>query len=243
MSSVLPKGVPLPSLAVDASARFCDADCTADARETLRALGREGLAQHPCIGPDRAEFVLPGCAIFAAIQQRWPAPEYGSDGITALTLYLNKIAAGGELAVREDAVAQVGLGANLPEDAIYPLNLADESGKPLDGTSNYTIHFDKGATPPAQAFWSITLYDQDGFQVGNDGNSGILVLADSFPLDGRTAVLFGNDLMVFGVAVWRRVRDVENNAGVARARFHKARRGRIGHDALAAQRQYFAAAD
>lgn len=32
-------------------------------------------------------------------QQRWPAPEYGSDGITALTLYLNKIAAGGELAV------------------------------------------------------------------------------------------------------------------------------------------------
>lgn len=46
-----------------------------DALETLRALGREGLAQHPCIGPDRAEFVLPGCAIFAAIQQRWPAPQ------------------------------------------------------------------------------------------------------------------------------------------------------------------------
>lgn len=39
MSSVLPKGVPLTSLAVDASARFCDADCTADARDTLRALG------------------------------------------------------------------------------------------------------------------------------------------------------------------------------------------------------------
>jgi hypothetical protein len=32
-------------------------------------------------------------------------------------------------------VAQVGLGANLPEDAIYPLNLADETGKPLDGAS------------------------------------------------------------------------------------------------------------
>ncbi len=48
----------------------------ADARAalaTLRALGRDGLAAHPCVGPERAEFVLPGCAIFDAIQRRWPA--------------------------------------------------------------------------------------------------------------------------------------------------------------------------
>jgi hypothetical protein len=56
-------------------------------------------------------------------------------------------------------VAQLLLGANLPEDAIYPTNLGDESGKPLDGANKYTIHFDKGATPPVGAFWSITLYD------------------------------------------------------------------------------------
>jgi hypothetical protein len=67
-------------------------------------------------------------------------------------------------------VAQLGLGANLPEDAIYPLNLADETGKPLDGANQYTIHFEKGATPPARAFWSFTLYDSDGFQVGNVPN-------------------------------------------------------------------------
>ena len=42
---------------------------------------------------------------------------------------------------------QIGLGANLPEDAIYPFNLADDTGKPLDGANKYTIHFDKGATP------------------------------------------------------------------------------------------------
>ena len=66
--------------------------------------------------------------------------------------------------------AQVGLGANLPEDAIYPLNLGDDAGKPLDGGEKYTIHFDKGATPPANAFWSITLYDSDGFQVANSLN-------------------------------------------------------------------------
>lgn len=32
-------------------------------------------------------------------QQRWPVPEYGSDGLTALTVFLQKQAAGGEIAV------------------------------------------------------------------------------------------------------------------------------------------------
>jgi exopolyphosphatase/guanosine-5'-triphosphate,3'-diphosphate pyrophosphatase len=45
-----------------------------DALAALRALGREGLTQHPCVGPDRVEFVLPGCAVFAAITRLWPAP-------------------------------------------------------------------------------------------------------------------------------------------------------------------------
>jgi exopolyphosphatase / guanosine-5'-triphosphate,3'-diphosphate pyrophosphatase len=46
----------------------------ADALAYLRALGREGLMLHPCVGPDRVEFVLPGCAVFAAIARVWPAP-------------------------------------------------------------------------------------------------------------------------------------------------------------------------
>jgi hypothetical protein len=49
----------------------------------------------------------------------------------------------------------------------YPLNLADSDGKALDGSSKYVIHFDKGNTPPVRAFWSITLYDDQGFQVAN----------------------------------------------------------------------------
>ena len=73
----------------------------------------------------------------------------------------------GNYYLKRAIVAQVGLGANLPEDAIYPLNLADDAGKPLDGANKYTLHFEKDGTPPAQAFWSITLYDSDGFQVGN----------------------------------------------------------------------------
>lgn len=54
--------------------------------------------------------------------------------------------------------------------AAEALNLGDETGKPLDGASNYTIRFDNGATPPADAFWSITLYDPQGFQVANPIN-------------------------------------------------------------------------
>ena len=73
----------------------------------------------------------------------------------------------GNYYLKRAIVGQLGLGANLPEDAIYPTNLGDESGKPLDGANKYTIHFDKGATPPAGAFWSITLYDLEGFQVAN----------------------------------------------------------------------------
>src|SRR5262245_19525720 len=67
-------------------------------------------------------------------------------------------------------IAQLGLGANLPEDAIYPINRADESGKPLDGANKYTLHFDKGDAPPARAFWSVTLYDAEGYQVPNSLN-------------------------------------------------------------------------
>jgi hypothetical protein len=73
----------------------------------------------------------------------------------------------GNYYLKRAIVAQQGLGANLPEDAIYPLNLADENGQPLDGKNNYTIHFDKAGIPPVHAFWSVTLYDDKGFQVAN----------------------------------------------------------------------------
>jgi hypothetical protein len=73
----------------------------------------------------------------------------------------------GNYYLKRAIVAQQGLGANLPEDAIYPMNLWDESNKPLDGANKYVIHFDKNNLPPVDAFWSITLYDDQGFQVPN----------------------------------------------------------------------------
>jgi hypothetical protein len=50
----------------------------------------------------------------------------------------------GNYYLKRAIITQLGLGANLPEDAIYPINLADETGKPLDGGSDYVLHFEGG---------------------------------------------------------------------------------------------------
>jgi hypothetical protein len=68
------------------------------------------------------------------------------------------------------AVALFGLGCNQTADAIYPQLLTDADGNPLAGASQYVLHFDKDELPPAEAFWSFTLYDTDGFAVPNKLN-------------------------------------------------------------------------
>ena len=64
----------------------------------------------------------------------------------------------------------MGLGANLAKDAVYPTAFVDGEGKPLTGQSRYVIHFDKGQMPPANAFWSITMYNAESFFVENPIN-------------------------------------------------------------------------
>jgi hypothetical protein len=76
----------------------------------------------------------------------------------------------GDYYLKRAAVAMIGLGANQPEDAIYPLNIADAGGKPLVGQHNYVQHFSKEELPPVNAFWSVTMYDEAGFQVANSIN-------------------------------------------------------------------------
>lgn len=61
---------------------------------------------------------------------------------------------------RRAVTAWVGLGANLPEDAIYASTRTDANGKPLQGGTRYVLHFDKDQLPPARAFWSLTLYNE-----------------------------------------------------------------------------------
>jgi hypothetical protein len=101
----------------------------------------------------------------------------------------------GNYYLKRAIVSQMGLGANLPEDAVYPLELADAGGKPLDGANKYVLRFEKGATPPVNAFWSVTLYDPEGFQVANPLNR--FAVSSWMPLkynpDGSLVLYFQNE--------------------------------------------------
>ncbi len=82
-------------------------------------------------------------------------------------------------------VALVGLGANQPEDAVYPMNVTDADGQAMEGKNKYIMHFAKEELPPVGAFWSITMYDEEGFQVANKLNR--------FAIGDRDALKFNAD--------------------------------------------------
>jgi hypothetical protein len=67
-------------------------------------------------------------------------------------------------------ITAIGLGANRPQDAVYPTSEKDAHHRSYDGRKNYVIHFEKGQTPPVTGFWSITMYDQNFFFVENPLN-------------------------------------------------------------------------
>jgi hypothetical protein len=67
-------------------------------------------------------------------------------------------------------VTAIGLGANRPQDAVYPTSEADADGKPYSGANKYVMHFPKGQLPPADGFWSLTMYNGEYFFVANSLN-------------------------------------------------------------------------
>lgn len=87
--------------------------------------------------------------------------------------------------LKRACVAMIGLGANEPEDAVYPLNLGDADGVPLNGDHDYLLHFGREELPPVDAFWSLTMYDAEGFQVANP--------LDRFAIGDRDALTYNTD--------------------------------------------------
>ena len=68
------------------------------------------------------------------------------------------------------AVTQYGFGANVPQEAFYPVTFTDSQGQNLTGAHNYTIHFGPGKMPPVDAFWSVTMYNNKSLFVDNPLN-------------------------------------------------------------------------
>jgi hypothetical protein len=89
-----------------------------------------------------------------------------------------------------------GLGANRPQDAVYPTSEGPEIVSKYNGANKYVLHFDKGQMPPVDGFWSLTMYNAQYFFVDNplnrynvsqrnkfttnpDGSTDIYIQADS----------------------------------------------------------------
>jgi hypothetical protein len=81
--------------------------------------------------------------------------------------YANTIGRYGTMYLDRARTERVGLGALPPEDAIYPTVARDAEGRPFSGANRYAMHFAKEALPPVNVFWSLTLYDADGYFVPN----------------------------------------------------------------------------
>jgi hypothetical protein len=67
-------------------------------------------------------------------------------------------------------VTAIGLGANRGQDAIYPTSEGPNALESYNGAKKYVMHFAKGELPPAQGFWSLTMYDKNYFFVQNPIN-------------------------------------------------------------------------
>ncbi|MFF8280655.1 DUF1254 domain-containing protein [Streptomyces lateritius] len=105
--------------------------------------------------------------------------------INGWTTFTDTMGVYGNYYFKRAVVTAVGLGANPAEDAIYPVLMADADGEPLSGEHDYRIHFDADQLPPVHAFWSITMYDAEGFQVANELNR--------FALGDRDALTYNDD--------------------------------------------------
>lgn len=91
----------------------------------------------------------------------------------------------GNFYMKRAIVAMMGLGANQPEDAIYPLAIGDADGNPLEGGKRYVLHFSQAELPPVDAFWSVTMYDDVGYQVANE--------LDRFAIGDRDELTYNAD--------------------------------------------------
>jgi hypothetical protein len=92
-------------------------------------------------------------------------------------------------------VTALGLGANRPQDAVYPTSQRASLTEPYEGGSNYTLRFPKGQLPPVKGFWSLTMYDEEMFFVANPINRYSMSLRTNpkFEADGSLVIYIQNE--------------------------------------------------
>ena len=116
--------------------------------------------------PPAVQQALAGVPAAALRTMRAKLPTFGRV-VNGWSLMSDTVGVYGDSYLKRACIAMTGLGANQPEDAIYPLNVADADGAPLSGEHEYVLHFAQGELPPVDGFWSVTMYDAEGFPVAN----------------------------------------------------------------------------
>jgi len=92
-------------------------------------------------------------------------------------------------------ITAIGLGANLPQDAVYPTSEGPDILKKYSGANKYVIHFNKGELPPVDGFWSLTMYDASYFFVPNPINRYTVSQRNKFKVnaDGSVDIYVQNE--------------------------------------------------
>jgi hypothetical protein len=137
----------LAKLGIAPGAPFESAKLGADAAKALAAVPQLGFGK---IMAWEKDGVAAGDATFA---NGW--------------LFTTKTGLYGTNYLQRALITAIGLGANRPQDAVYPTSVADADGKPYSGANKYVVHFPKGQLPPVKGFWSLTMYDAAYFFVAN----------------------------------------------------------------------------
>jgi len=166
--------------ALDATAFFAEATALL-ARFPSRVFDQTILMRLEKIGVVEGEVLDLGTAdpgLRAALEAAIPAAQQRlvarqkSLGIAAngWRITFENMGSYGQDYLQRAVVELIGLGANLCDDAIYPVTYVDSEDRPYSGEHRYVLHFAADEIPPARAFWSVTLYDDQGFQVPNAMN-------------------------------------------------------------------------
>jgi hypothetical protein len=85
-------------------------------------------------------------------------------------------------------VTAIGLGANRPQDAVYPTSETTAQGQRYTGASKYVMHFPKGQLPPVDGFWSLTMYNAEYFFCANPLNRYTLSARDNLKTNADGSV-------------------------------------------------------
>jgi hypothetical protein len=149
----------------------------------LARIGRLGIVPGQDFDPDaftttQRKDIERGAA--AARQALIGAPLHQGAPVNGWLSLTESIGVYGNSYFKRAMVSLIGLGANPAEDAIYPLLVEDADGDLPYGENDYVVHFEAGQLPPVAAFWSVTMYDAEGFQVANELNR--FALGDRDPL-------------------------------------------------------------